>query len=231
MSRSLLAAVVAALAAIMPAAAWAQAGPTLTLDKPCYAEGDPMKYAGTGYTPGGEVNFLFSSLSNQASGTYDTRADAAGAIAGTVKAPREDDFLADSDLSGTMGATANDRTRIDQGAPVEQQFAGTSVRFTRWDVGVERPDGRAPKAAKPMRVMAYGYTQAIGQTLYLQYRRGGRRLATTRLGRLGDACGNLTRTLRRGLPRGLRPGRYTLMFTTSPRGLNGERVWFRQRLR
>ena len=63
MPRSLLAALVAALAAVMPAAAWAQAGPTLDFDKPCYAEDDPMQYSGAGFTPGGEVNFLFSSLS------------------------------------------------------------------------------------------------------------------------------------------------------------------------
>ena len=48
MPRSLLAALVAALAAVMPAAAWAQAGPTLDFDKPCYAEDDPMQYSGAG---------------------------------------------------------------------------------------------------------------------------------------------------------------------------------------
>ena len=64
MSRSLLAALVAAFVAIVPAAARAQDGPTLTFDKPCYAEGDPMAYSGAGFTAGGEVNFLFSTLSS-----------------------------------------------------------------------------------------------------------------------------------------------------------------------
>jgi hypothetical protein len=231
MPRSLLAALVAALAATMPAAAWAQGAPTLTFDKPCYAKDDPMEYSGTGYTPGGEINFLFSSLSNQSTGSYDTHADAAGAIAGTIAAPSDDDVLADGDTSGTMGATANDRTRIDQGAPAEQQFAGTAFRLTRWDVDVERPGGSAPKARKPMRVTAYGFTRVIGKPLYLQYRRGSKLLRAVKLGRLRGECGDLTRTLPRGLPRGLRPGRYTLVFTTSPRSAHGERVWFKQSLR
>ena len=231
MARSLLAAVVAALAAIMPAAAWAQDGPTLTFDKPCYAKGDPMEYSGTGFTPGGEINMLYRSLSNQATGAFDTHADAAGAIGGTVDAPSEDDALDDDDISGIMGASANDRTRIDQGAPPAQQFAGTVFRLTRWDVEVARPGGGAPKARKPMRVTAYGFTRVIGKPLYVQYRRGNRTLKAIRLGRLGGECGNLTRTIPRGLPRGLRPGRYTLMFTTSPRAVNGERVWFKQTLR
>jgi len=231
MSRSLLAAVVAAFAALMPAAAWAQAGPTLTFDKPCYAKGDPMEYSGTGFTPGGEVNFLFRSLSNQSTGTYDTSADATGAIGGSIEAPSEDDVLDDGDDSGTVGASANDRTRIDQGAPPEQQFAGTTFRLTRWDVDVRRPGGGAPKARRPMRITAIGFTRVVGRPLYVQYRRGNRTLKAVRLGRLGGECGDLTRTIPRGLPRGLRPGRYTLMFTTSPRAVNGERVWFKQTLR
>ena len=73
MSRSLLAALVAAFLAIVPAAARAQDGPTLTFDKPCYAEGDPMAYSGAGFTPSGEVNFLFSTLSSSRVGSFDTQ--------------------------------------------------------------------------------------------------------------------------------------------------------------
>jgi hypothetical protein len=231
MPRSLLAVLVAALAAIVPAHAWAQDGPTLTFDKPCYAEGDSMVYSGAGYTPNGEVNFLFNSLSTQRTGTYDTRADGAGAIAGQITAPDEDAFIGSDEVSTMLGAAATDRTRADQGAPPEQQFGGTVFQLTRWDVQVERTNGRAPKAAKPMRVRAYGYTRAIGKTLYLHYRRGRKTLKRLKLGRLGGDCGDLTRTLPRGLPRGLRPGRYQLVFNTSPRPSGGERVWFNQRLR
>ena len=231
MSRSLLAALVAALTAIVPAAARAQDGPTLTFDKPCYAEGDPMAYSGAGFTPGGEVDFLFTSLSSSRAGSFDTKADAAGAIAGTIDAPDETMFLDDDERSAMLGGAATDKTRADQGAPPDQQFAAALFRLTRWDVEVSRPNGAPPRARKPMRVEAYGFTRAIGKTLYVQYRKHGKVLKAVKLGRLGGDCGDRNKTLRRGLPRGLRPGRYTLMFTTSPRGGDGERVSFTQRLR
>ena len=63
------------------------------------------------------------------------------------------------------------------------------------------------------------------------YRKGRMVLKAVKLGRLGGECGDRTKTLKRGLPRGLRPGRYTLMFTTSPSSAGGERISFRQRLR
>lgn len=226
MSRSLLAALVAALVAIVPAAARAQDGPTLTFDKPCYAEGDPMAYSGAGFTPGGEVNFLFSTLSSSRVGSFDTHADAGGAIAGTIDAPDETMFLDENERSAMMAAAATDKTRADQGAPPDQQFAAALFRLTRWNVEVNRT-----RARKPMRVDAYGFTRVVGETLYLQYRKHGKLLKAVKLGRLGGECGDRKKTLRRGLPRGLRPGRYTLMFTTSPRRDDGERVTFTRRFR
>jgi hypothetical protein len=231
MPRSLSAVLTVALAAAIPGVARAQASPSLSFDKPCYAEGDAMGFSGAGYTPNGEVDFIFNQLETQKAGTFQTHADGAGAIAGTIDAPSPDDFLRDDDVSGVMGAAATDRTRADQGAPPNQQFAGTVFTLTRWDVQVSRRNGRAPRAAQPMRVAAYGFTRVIGETLYLHYRRGGKTRKTVKIGRLGGDCGNRTRTLPRGLPRGLPPGRYQLVFNTSATSLLGERVWFTQRLR
>jgi hypothetical protein len=230
MPRSLLAALVAAVAMAIPAAA-AQAAPSLSFDQPCYAEGDPMTYSGAGYTPNGEINFFFRSLSTGGVGTYDTRSDPTGAIAGTIRAPDEDAFISDGEVSGVMGVTANDRSRIDQGAPVEEQFAASFFTMTRWEVELLRPGGGPIRASKPMRVVANGFTRAIGDTLYVQYRRGGKVRRAVKLGRLGGDCGDRTKTLKRALPRGLHPGRYGLMFTTSPRSADGERISFTQRFR
>jgi hypothetical protein len=226
MSRSLLAALVAAFVAIVPAAARAQDGPTLTFDKPCYTEGDPMAYSGAGFTPGGEVNFLFSTLSSSRVGSFDTQADAGGAIAGTIDAPDEAMFLGDDERSAMMAAAATDKTRADQGAPPDQQFAAALFRLTRWNVELNRT-----RARKPMRVDAYGFTRVVGKTLYVQYRKHGKVLKAVKLGRLGGECGDRKKTLPRGLPRGLQPGRYTLMFTTSPRRGDGERVSLTRRFR
>ena len=123
MSRSLLAALVAAFLAIVPAAARAQDGPTLTFDKPCYAEGDPMAYSGAGFTPGGEVNFLFSTLSSSRVGSFDTHADTGGAIAGTIDAPDRDMFLDDDERSGHDG-----RGRDGQDPRRPGRTAGPAVR-------------------------------------------------------------------------------------------------------
>jgi hypothetical protein len=227
MSRSMLAAVVAAFAAIAPAAALAQGGqsPTLTFDQPCYSPGDQMAYSGSGYTPGGPIQMLFTSFSTQVNGSYDTAADAAGAISGTIDTPDPDLFLGDAEFSGTMGVSANDRTRIDAGAPPDQQFAGSTFTLSRFEVQVDQPNGRAPKARKPMRVIAVGFTNARGRVLYVHYRRGARVVKTIQLGRLRGDCGDRSRTLPRALPRGAHPGRYQLVFNTSARSVRSFPRW------
>ena len=226
MSRSLLAAVVAACAAIMPAAAWAQDGPTptVTFDRPCYSPGDRMTFSGTGFTPGGEVELLFSSLTTQRMlGRYGTTADEAGAIGDWISTPDPDELLRASAFSGMIGVAANDRIRIEAGAgPADQQFAGAAFRLSRWEVELWRPNGGRVRAAKPVRITAVGFTHARGETLYMHYRRGGRTVRTIRLGRLTGECGDRRRTLGRALPRGLPPGRYELSFNTSARDARGD---------
>jgi hypothetical protein len=212
MPRSLLAAVVAALAVLAPAAV-AHAAPTLSFDQPCYSPGDGMGFSGSGYTPGGEVNLFFSAEGRF--GSYGIQADAAGNLADTVRTPDPDDFVDDDDFSTTMTVTADDKTRMDAGAPPEEQFGAAQFILSRWEVELEQPGGAPPRARKPMRVTAVGFTHARGEMLYAHYTRGGKRLKSVRLGRLDDECGDRTRTLRRALPRGLRPGRYRLVFNAS----------------
>ena len=230
MSRSLLAAVVAACAAIMPAAAWAQDGPTLEFDRPCYSDGDPVGFTGAGYTPNGEVGFLFAAGGRL--GGYDTRADGAGALFGRIGTPDADHFLDDDEDSATLSVTANDVTRIDAGAPPEQQFAAAQFTLSRFAIRLTRRGGGAPRAALPMRVEVVGWTHVLGEMLYLHYRRGGRTVKSVRLGRLAGDCGDRTVTLRRGLPRSARPGRYQLVFNTSASDPRSKpRMTMTQRLR
>jgi hypothetical protein len=222
MPRSLLAAAVAALAVLAPAAV-AHAAPTLSFDQPCYSPGDGMGFSGSGYTPGGAVDLLFSAEGRF--GSYGTQADSAGNLADTLRTPDPDDFVDDDDFSTTMSVTANDKTRMDAGAPPEQRFGATQFTLSRYEVEVERTTGGRLRAGKPMRITAVGFTNARGKTLYLHYRRGGRTLKTVRLGRLAGACGDVQRVLRRGLPAGLRPGAYTLLFNTSKSSASGFPKW------
>ena len=217
MPRSLLAALVAALAAIMPAAAWAQDGPTLTFDQPCYSPGDTMTFSGAGYTAGGPVTMFFNSFATQETGSFDTAADAAGAIGGQINTPDPDEYLSENDWAGDMGVAANDRTKADAGAEPAQAVGFTTIKLSRFEVAFEQPNGRAPKAGKRLRVTAAGYTNARGKLLYMHYRRNRRTLKTIKLGRLGGDCGDRIRTLRRALPRGLPRGRYELVVNTSAR--------------
>jgi len=215
MPRSLLAALVVALAAILPAAAWAQSAPTLTFDQPCYSPGDEMAFTGSGYTPGGTVNMFFNSFSTQEMGSLDTTADAAGAIADRINVPDPDEYLGDNDSAGEMGVAANDKTRVDAGAGPDQAVGFATFRLSRYEVRLEQPNGRAPRAGKRMRVEAVGFTASRGKTLYAHYRRNRRTHKTVKLGRLAGDCGDRTSTLKRALPKGLRPGRYELVFNTS----------------
>ena len=74
--RSLIPAVLAAAAALAPAAAAQSPPPTLTWDRACYTEDQPMTFTGAGYTPGGPVDLVFSRVGTVL-GSYEATADAA----------------------------------------------------------------------------------------------------------------------------------------------------------
>jgi len=192
----------------MPAAVLAQARPTLSFDQPCYSPGDTMMFSGSGYTPNGEVNLFFTA--NNRFGTYGTRSDAAGNISGGISTPDPDGFVDDDEYRATVNVTANDRTRIESGAPPDQQFAAAQFTLSRWEVAVA-------KRGRGLRLTAVGFTHAKGESLYVHYRRGGRTVKSVRLGRLRGDCGDLTKSLPRALPRDAKPGRYRLVFNNAAR--------------
>ena len=132
-----------------------------------------------------------------------------------------------------FGVGAHDQIRIQADTdPERQHSADTSFRLSRWEVELEQPNGARVRAAKPMRVTAVGYTHAIGKQLYVHYTRAGKRLKTLKLGRLAGDCGDRQKRLARALPRGLRPGRYKLVFNTSAANAPREPgIWQKLRLR
>jgi hypothetical protein len=219
MSRSLLAGLVAVLAALLPAAV-AHAAPTLTFDRPCYSPGDRIGFTGTGFTPGG-LELTFRSLSTDATIALAAEVDPAGVLESFIPTPDPEAVLAPDAYSGLISVTAS-----------QPGLAGSAFRFSRWEVLLQGPGGGRVRAAKPMKVTAVGYTHARGERLYLHYLRAGRRVKTLRLGRLAGDCGDRTTTLPRALPRGLRTGRYRLEFNAS--SFNAPRepgYWYKLRLR
>ena len=184
---ALLIFVLAALA-VTPAQAATMVG-----DQACFQEGEPVNLVGTGFTPGGRVDF---SRDNLAAGSL--TADPTGGIEGRISAPsisprRERPF--------SLVAT-------DAANPANS--AGIAPLATVFDVKVV-PLGGNP--ARRRRITARGFTE--GRTLYVHVRRRGRG-KNTRLGRLKRPCG--TKRLRKRLfKRGARHGIYRVQFDTRRR--------------
>jgi hypothetical protein len=219
--RPLIPAVLAATAALAPAAASAQQ-PTLQWDRPCYTEDQPMVFSGTGYTPAGEVNLLFA-RPGAVVGSYATSADAGGGIKGMVVAG-EDDMLAKDRDRQSIFASANDRTRIEQGAqPPESQFAPSEFTFTRW-MGFS-PGRYVP--GRNVEVEAYGWAFAAGKPLYFHFQRRRTTVKAVRAGVLSADCGDLVARVR--VPK-LEPGAYRLVLSTGRRTPSGLYTWRKGRV-
>ena len=204
--RPLISAVLAASAVLAPTAAAQAPAPTLAWDRGCYAENQPMTFSGAGYTPGGPVLFLFSRIGTVL-GSYETTADGNGAIDGKVMA-KEDDVLPSGKDRELIGASANDRTRTDQGESPQSTIALATFTFTRWW-------GASPGRLVPGRkswAEAYGWAFAEGQTAYFLFRKRNRTVAAVRLGTLGGPCGDLEK--RFTVPRKLSPGAYKVFLST-----------------
>jgi hypothetical protein len=215
--RPLIPAVVAAAAALAPAAVAQSPPPTLTWDRACYTEDQPMTFTGAGFTPGGPVDLVFSRTGTVV-GSYEAAADAAGAVDDYVMA-REDDVLTRDQDRETMGVSAGDRTRSGQGEPPEATTALTAFTFTRWM-------GFSPGRYVPGRraaVEIYGWAFAEGETAYFQFRKGRRLAASVRLGTIAGPCGDLK--ARPKVPKRLEPGRYRLVLSTERTRLPGRYTW------
>ena len=215
---------VVALAGTTVAVAQAPA-PTLSFDVPCASEVSGQGFSGAGYTPGGGVSLLFQRDNRIAA--LDTRADAAGAVDAEVGGLDPDDFLDDDELAGDILVTANDETRIEQGAPPESQFAAAGFRLSRFAVFTSG----VPVPGRRMRLKASGFVGASGKPLYLHYRRGSRTLKSVRLGTLRGACGGLTKTVRAFPFKPVRAGDYRLTFGTSRRAAAGISITYTVRVK
>jgi hypothetical protein len=215
--RPLIPAVVAATVALAPAAAAQAPPPTLQWDRECYTEHQPMTFTGTGFTPSGPVDLLFS-RPGFVYGSFETSADAAGAISDYVMA-EEGQLLGDDEDRALRFATANDRTRIEQGTEPDAQFAPSSFTFTRWmgfSPGRYVPGGKA-------RLEVYGWAFAQGRTAYFLFRKGSRTAASVRLGTIAGPCGDLKKRIT--VPRKLRAGAYKVFLSTSAARPSGRGTW------
>jgi hypothetical protein len=191
--------------------------PTLQFDQPCYTSEQPMGFTGAGYTPGGEVDVYFTH-SDVIRSMYPTHADATGAIADVTGFESVADVIRDDERADVFVA-ADDVTRADAGAPIESQFGGADVTFTDW-LGFS-PGRYVP--GKRVSVEVFGWAFATGQTTWLLFRKGPRTVASAKVGRLDDVCGDRKAKVR--VPRKLKPGRYKVVLSTKRRGLSERYTW------
>jgi hypothetical protein len=192
----------AALAALCLPAAPA-AGATLTVDRPCVAEGERVTLSAAGLTPGVAPRLTLSREGRpplvEATGPM---ADAAGRLRWIYGFPRRTTWFESGETRFRMTAELGDAT--------------TALTFARRAVTVQTPGGRlAP--ARPATIRADGFASQRGKRLYAHWLRGGKRRKSVSLGRLAGACGSLTKRLPRGFPfRPVEPGTWHVAFNTSP---------------
>src|ERR687890_348904 len=181
-----------------------------------------MAFTGTGFTPAGPVDLTFS-RPGFVYGSYETTADAAGAVSDYVMA-EEDQLLGSGEDRALRFATANDRTRIDQGIEPGAQFAPSSFTFTRW-MGFS-PGRYVP--GRKVQVEAYGWAFAEGRTAYFLFRKGSRTAAAVRIGTIAGPCGDLKKRIT--VPRKLRSGAYKVFLSTSASRPSSRGTWRRARV-
>ena len=214
---------IGALVLAAPATALAQQ-PTLQFDRGCYTEDQPMAFTGAGYSAGGQVDLLFAS-DLDVHGGYTTHSDATGALNGTVAVADAETMLAEDEGRETIVVTAADQARIAVNQqPPESQFGFTYFTFTRW-TGLS-PGRYVP--GKRAAVEIYGWAFAAGKVAWFLFQKGSRTVASVKVGRLDDECGD--RAARFRVPRSLKPGAYRVVLTTD-RKLRDRYVWRRARVR
>jgi hypothetical protein len=214
-----LIAAVAIAAALAPTAAAQSPQPTLAFDRPCHTTELPLAFSGSGYTPSGPVDLLFS-VPEGPRGSYAGVADASGAIAGAVSVRDDGVLLLPNEARRELAVTATDRTRADAGAqPPESRFGATQITYTRWN-------GFSPGRYVPgrrVRVEAYGWAFAAGKPLYFLFQRHGRTVASVKAGTLAPPCGDRVARIR--VPRALMPGAYRLVLSTGARRPGAVYTW------
>lgn len=221
--RLLLPAAVAAAAALAPAASAQAPQPTIAFDRPCYTAEQELAFTGTGYTPSGPVQLLFS-VPGEARGAFTGAADVTGGISGRLGV-EEDVLLSKDEDRRDFAVTATDQTRADAGAqPPESQFGTAQLTFTRW-AGFS-PGRYVP--GRKVQVEAFGWAFAAGKPLYFHFQKGRATVAAVRAGVLSADCGDLVARIR--VPKKLKAGAYRLVLSTEKRTPEGLYTWRKGRV-
>jgi hypothetical protein len=194
----------ACVAAVLVFAPAAQAA-TVSVSpvKSCYRSLETIRFSGSGFTPGGNVD-----ITSDGRSIGSTDADGAGSFGGRLEL-------------GSPSEKVKTYTATDRSNPANS--ASTPLRVSPFGVSV------APRNGPPgrrLRIVARGFT--TGRQLYAHVVLG-RRRNNVRVGRLRGACRRL-RVRRRLFRANARPGNYTVQFDTRRRYSARTRVKVRFRV-
>ncbi|MCW2983384.1 MAG: hypothetical protein JWR63_954 [Conexibacter sp.] len=186
-----------AVAAAVVAPASAGAAGTVTVDKPCYVEGEPIVVTGSAFGPNAQLT-LGSSLGGQTLGS--AISDPAGAFATRVPAPAPQ----------STSARAVDSSTLTVVNPLDST-QNASVPFQVANFTVDRGVSRNPKSTRTWYFSGF----PTGSTIYGHFRFKGKTAANHRFGTATGACG-LLHARARGIPVSrLRTGTWTIQVDTA----------------
>ena len=223
---SVVCATIASLVTPMLLASSAVGRPSLTTDRGCYSEGEPVRFSGQGFTAGATIGFFFAS--NGSFGQATTTADGAGAFEFPLRAPQLKDFDAEPPAFD-LSVTANDQTKFGPDGtiigPPEDSVAVAQIRISEWTVDVPpwNRSNASVRAGQRVKLTTHGWTSA-GKTLYIHYLRGGKAIRSEKVGALKAPCGDLTKTITTFSSSQLKPGTYAVRFSTASKW-SGKDAW------
>jgi hypothetical protein len=200
---------IGSLAAALAVPAAAEATPSVTMDKACYAPGDMITQRGTGFTPGAEILESLALLDPETSDRFGQL------VAPPVTADAHGSFL--RRIAAPPLARAADRREkavsafTDQGQPA----AAAAWTLTAWRVDVRQWMAGRANPGRTMLVDAYGWTS--GTSLYAHYYRGRAAVKSVRLGALRGSCGDMRKRVLQFPFRRPRRGRWTVYFSATRR--------------
>ena len=169
--------------------------PTLAFDRPCYTAEQALAFTGSGYTPSGPVQLLFS-VPGEARAAFTGAADAAGGIAGRLGV-EEDALLAKDEDRRDLAASPPTRRAP---TPALRRSPSSASRSSRSPAGPASPPAATCRGARS-RLEAFGWAFAAGKPLYLHFQKGRTTVAAVRAGVAERGTAGDLRGARSDLPR------------------------------
>lgn len=208
--RSIPVSTLAAAASLLALPAVGMAAPTVRVDRPCYTAGEPIRIAGQGYSPNGQIGLhfaFFGSVNTQA--TASATANPQGILSTALAAPQ---VTSPRDLRERVTLTATDPQLGSAGSP--ESTAQTNFLLSRFLIAIPgwrrsfRPSGKS-------RLEARGF-EGGGSTLYAHYIRKRKLRKTVKVGKLQGPCGDISKRIR-NVPFDPEFGVYSVRFDTARR--------------